>query len=344
MPNIYDVAKRARVSVATVSAVLNDSAFVSQALKARVQSAVGALGYEPNLVARSLAKRRTHTLGMVVPDIANPFFMEVVRGAEDAAHAAGYTLLIASSDNDLRKEEVYLKLFLAKRVDGVILTKAPGRMPKDLPNAFVKARVPIVLLARTVPGFKADIVELPDREAAHEGVTHLLRLGYRRIGLIGGLIGASTTKRRLDGYRAALRDARLPVDPALVAEGDFKVESGYRAGLEMLKHRPDAVFIANYLMCVGFMKALKQYRLRCPDEVAIVTCDDHPWLDSFSPRLTTIDLPKRELGDAAINLLIERLGRRAGPMRTIRLKSAMRVRESCGCRLRGAAAQASGSR
>jgi LacI family transcriptional regulator len=97
-------------------------------------------------------------------------------------------------------------------------------------------------------------------------------------------------------------------------------------------------------MCVGFMKALKQYRLRCPDEVAIVTCDDHPWLDSFSPRLTTIDLPKRELGEAATKLLIERLGKRAGPMRTIRLKSAMRVRESCGCRLRGAAAQAAGSR
>jgi DNA-binding LacI/PurR family transcriptional regulator len=118
MPNIYDVAKRARVSVATVSAVLNDSAFVSQALKARVQSAIDQLGYEPNLVARSLAKRRTHTLGMIVPDIANPFFTEVVRGAEDAAHAAGHTLPIASSDNDLKKEEVYLKLFLAKRVDG----------------------------------------------------------------------------------------------------------------------------------------------------------------------------------------------------------------------------------
>lgn len=344
MPNIYDVAKRARVSVATVSAVLNDSAFVSDALKARVQSAVGALGYQPNLLARSLAKQRTHTLGMIVPDIANPFFTEVVRGAEDAAHAAGYTLLIASSDNDLKKEEVYLELFLAKRVDGVILTKAPGRMPKAVPSAFEKAHVPIVLLARTVPGFKADVVELADREAAYEGVTHLLRLGYRRIGLIGGLIGASTTKRRLDGYRAALRDARLPVDPALIAEGDFKVDSGYRAGLELLKHRPDAVFIANYLMCVGFMKALKQYRLRCPEEVAIVTCDDHPWLDSFSPRLTTIDLPKRELGATAIDLLVERLGKRAGTIRTIRLKSAMRVRESCGCALRGATALAARSR
>lgn len=344
MPNIYDVAKRARVSVATVSAVLNDSAFVSEGLKARVQSAVEALGYEPNLLARGLAKQRTQTLGMIVPDIANPFFPEVVRGAEDAAHAGGYTLLIASSDNDLEKEALYLKLFLAKRVDGVILTKAPGRMPKALATAFAKAHVPIVLLARAVPGFKADVVEMDDKAAAYEGVTHLLRLGFRRIGLIGGLGGVSTTRRRLDGYRAALRDSGLPVDPALVVEGDFRVESGYRGGLEVLKARPDAVFIANYLMSVGFMEALRQYRLRCPEDVAVVTCDDHAWLDAFSPRLTTVDFPKRELGEAAARLLIERIANRGGPTRTVRLKSAMRIRESCGCALRGAAALVATSR
>lgn len=338
MANIYNVAKRARVSVATVSAVLNDSAFVSDGLKARVQAAVNALGYEPNLLARGLAKQRTLTIGMIVPDIANPFFPEVVRGAEDAAHAAGYTLLIASSDNDLKKEELYLKLFLAKRVDGVILTKAPGHMPKAVANALAKAHVPVVLLARTVPGFKADVVEMDDRAAAYEGVTHLLRLGYRRVGLIGGLGGVSTTRRRLDGYRAALRDCHITVDPSLIVEGDFRVESGYRAGLELLKARPDAVFIANYLMSVGFMEALRQYRLRCPEDVAIVTCDDHAWLDAFSPRLTTVDFPKRELGEAAARRLIERLGTRGGPARTIRLKSAMRIRESCGCALRGAAA------
>src|SRR5438034_3591881 len=139
MPNIYDVAKRARVSAATVSAVLNDTAFVSAGLKARVNAAVRALGYAPNLLARGLAKQRTQTLGMIVPDIANPFFPEVVRGAEDAAHAAGYTVLIASSDNDLKKEEIYLRLFLAKRVDGVLLTKAPGPVPKDLKKAFAAA-------------------------------------------------------------------------------------------------------------------------------------------------------------------------------------------------------------
>jgi len=334
MPNIYDVAKRARVSVATVSAVLNDSAFVSADLKSRVQAAVAALGYQPNLLARSMARQKTQTLGMIVPDIANPFFPEVVRGAEDVAHGAGYTLLIASSDNDVAKEEVYLRLFLAKRVDGVILTKAPGRMPRELQQAFANAGVPVVLLARTVAGFVTDAVELDDKGAAYDGVTHLLRLGYQRVAFVGGLHGASTSRKRLEGYKAALRAANVPLEPALVTEGDFRVESGYRAGLDLLKCRPEAVFIANYLMTVGFMEALRQYRLRCPEDVALVTCDDYPWMDSFSPRLTTIDLPKRELGAAAAQLLVERIAKGKGRARTVTLKNALRVRESCGCGLR----------
>ena len=334
MSNIYDVARRARVSVATVSAVLNDSAFVSADLKARVQEAVAALRYQPNLLARSLARQRTQTFGMIVPDIANPFFPEVVRGAEDVARGAGYALLIASSDNDLAKEEVYLRLFASRRVDGIILTKAPGRLPPDLPQSLARAKIPVVQLARTAPGLAGDVVELDDRAAAYEGVTHLVRLGYRRIGFIGGLPGASTSRKRVDGYKAALRDARIKLDPALVVDGDFRVESGYRQGLQLLKSRPDAVFIANYLMTVGFMEALRQYRLRCPEDVALVTCDDYPWMDSFSPRLTTIDLPKRDLGAAAAQLLIERIAKPRAAARSITLTNAMRVRESCGCGLR----------
>jgi LacI family transcriptional regulator, galactose operon repressor len=333
MANIYDVAKRARVSVATVSAVLNDSAFVSPGLKMRVRSAVAALHYQPNLLARGLAKQRTQTMGMIVPDIANPFFPEVVRGAEDVAHDAGYTLLISSSDNDLKKEEAYLRVFLAKRVDGIILTKAPGRLPADIQQEVSKAEVPLVLLARTVPGFKADVVELDDRDAAYEGVTHLLRLGHKRVGFIGGLAGTTTSRRRLDGYRAALKDWHRPIERDLIVDGDFRVESGYRAGLDLLRHRPDAVFIANYLMSVGFIKALQQYRLRCPEDIAIVTCDDHPWLDAFSPRLTTLDLAKRELGAAAARMLLERIAKPRARIRSVRLKSALNVRESCGCML-----------
>src|SRR3989442_10676723 len=126
MANIYDVARKARVSAATVSAVVNESAYVSPVLKKRVRAAIHDLGYRPNLLARSLAKQTSHMIGMIVPDIANPFWPEVVRGAEDQAHAAGYSLLLASSDDDQKKEEVYLNLFLSKRVDGILLAKAPG--------------------------------------------------------------------------------------------------------------------------------------------------------------------------------------------------------------------------
>jgi DNA-binding LacI/PurR family transcriptional regulator len=206
-------------------------------------------------------------------------------------------------------------------------------MPPELQAAFARARVPVVLLARTVAGFATDAVELDDRGAAYDGVTHLVRLGYRRVAFVGGLHGASTSRKRLEGYKAALRHARIRLDPALVAAGDCRVESGYRAGLDLLKSRPDAVFIANYLMTVGFMEALRQYRLRCPEDVALVTCDDYPWMDAFAPRVTTIDLPKRELGAAAAQLLIERIARGGGRPRTVTLKNALRVRESCGCGL-----------
>ncbi len=345
MPNIYDVAKAARVSVATVSAVVNDTAFVSPSLKTRVQAAIDRLGYQPNLLARSLAQQRSHTIGMIVPDIVNPFFPEVVRGAEDRARAAGYTLLLASSDNDPTKEELYLNVFLAKRVDGILLTKAPGRMPASLTARLRTARVPIVQIAREIPGVKADAVLMDDRGAAYEGVTHLLRLGYRRIGFITGIGHVSTTRRRLLGYRDALRDWQLEVDPRLVVEGDFQVTSGYTAGVDLLKATPDAVFISNYLMAVGFMRALRQYGLRCPDDVGIVTCDDHPWLDSFTPRLTTIDLPKHALGSEAARLLVERIetdAKRPAPrgrrprFTVVQLRNAMCIRESCGAGLRPA--------
>ncbi len=340
MANIYDVAKRARVSVATVSAVLNDSAFVSPRLKTRVLAAIDALGYRPNLLARGLAQRKSHTIAMIVPDIANPFFPEVVRGAEDCAHASGYTLLISSSDNDPEKEEVYLNLFLSKRVDGILLTKAPGGIRRDLATALTRAGVPIVQLARTIPGFRSDAVLMNDRAASYEAVSHLARLGYARIAMITGIAGASTTRQRVVGYREALRAAGRTPDPALLAQGDFKVDSGYWAGIELLKKRPDAVFISNYLMSVGFMKAMRQHQLRCPRDVAVVTCDDHPWLDGFSPRLTTIDFPKHRLGFEAARVLIDRIARGGRDYRHVRLESALLVRESCGAELRAAGARA----
>jgi LacI family transcriptional regulator len=338
MPTIYDVAREAQVSVATVSAVMNSSAYVSPGLKSRVTSAVRKLEYHPNLLARSLATQQTHTLGMIAPNIANPFWPEVVRGVEDAAHAAGYTLLLASSDDDGAKESLYLRMFLSKRVDGVLLCKAAGGLEPDLAARLRTTRTPIVQLMRSSTACAGDKVLCDEEGGSYEGVAHLLRLGYRRIAMINGVSHVSTSRNRLVGYRSALQDAGVPFDPSLIAEGEFRVDPGYDAAIRLLKTKPDAFFIANYLMAVGVMRALRQYQLRCPEDIAVVSCDDHPWLDSFHPRLTTVNLPKYELGQAGARTLIERIepggAKRFRRGRTITLRTTMCLRDSCGHELR----------
>lgn len=349
MPNIYDVATAAKVSVATVSAVVNGTAYVSPALKARVEAAIKRLGYRPNLIARSLAKQQSHTIGMIVLNIANPFWPEVVRGVEDEVHARGYTLLLASNDDDVKKEALYINLFLAKRVDAILLTKAVGPLASPAAEQLKASGIPVVQLMRSSLEISGDTVLVDEPGGSYEAVTHLLRLNYRRIAMINGPSSVSTSRRRLAGYRQALKDWRKPFDASLVASGDYRVDTGYTCGIEILKKKPDAVFIANYLMTVGFMRALKQYQLRCPDNVAIVTCDDHPWLDSFTPRLTTVNLPKYELGQESAKVLFERLERDDARLkarapsaaskkpRTIVLKTELRIRESCGFERRASA-------
>ncbi|MCC6163069.1 MAG: LacI family DNA-binding transcriptional regulator [Acidobacteria bacterium] len=338
MATIFDVAKRARVSTATVSAVLNKTAYVSPPLQARVNAAIQDLGYQPNLVARSLARQRTQTLGMIALNIANPFWPAVIRGVEDAARHRRYELLLANSDDDPEKEAEHLRLFLAKRVDGILLTKARGKLPPDIVERLKTTGIPIVQLMRFGTGLRSDVVTVDEEDGSYEAVAHLVRLGYRRIGMLNGP-DVSTSRRRFEGYKMALADGNLPFDPDLVVSGDFRVEDGYSTGITLLKRKPDAVFVANYISAVGFMGALRQYQLRCPEDIGIVTCDDHPWLDAFAPRLTTINLPKYELGQSAAELLIDALEPKDGEKKrrgykTVVLRTSLLIRDSCGYPLR----------
>jgi LacI family transcriptional regulator len=334
MANIYDVARRARVSAATVSAVVNDSAYVSPRLKGRVDRAIDALGYQPNLLARSLATQQSYTLGLIVPDIANPFWPEVVRGAEDRASAAGYTLLLSNSDDDPVKEARYLDGLIAKRVDGIIIAKAPGKLAPALMKQLKARGVALTQLLRVNDLLRCDAVLLDDEEAAYEGVAHLVRLGYTRIAIVTGPPTLSTAVAREKGYEAALAGGGLAADPTLRYQGDFGLRSGYEAGLQLLRRRPDAIFVSNSLMAVGFVKAMRQYQRRCPQDVAIVTCDDHAWMESFSPQLTTVNFPRYELGAEGARILIERIAHPDAPARRVRLKSPLVIRESCGYQLR----------
>jgi len=267
-----------------------------------------------------------------------------VRGVEDAARQRRYELLLANSDDNPEQEAQSLRLFLAKRVDGILLTKARGRLPKDIAAQLKTTGVPVVQLMRLDTGLRSDVVTVDEEGGSYEAVAHLLRLGYARVGMLNGP-DVSTSRRRLSGYRDALAAWQRPLDPDLVVAGDFRVEAGYEAGITLLRRKPDAVFIANYLMAVGFMMALRQYQLRCPQDIGIVTCDDHPWLDSFAPRLTTINIPKYEIGQRAAELLLDALEpsangpKRRGPQ-TVTLSTALKIRESCGYELRTASREA----
>lgn len=328
--NIYDVAKRAGVSVFSVSAVINKTGQTSVALQRRVEAAVRELNYRPNLLARSLAKQKTQLLGMIVTDISNPFFPLVVRGAEDTAQKAGYSLLLCNSDNQKVKEENYLDLLVSKRVDGILLTVAPGPVNPSVRRMLADAKVPVVLVMRTAADLQYDAVITDDHRGAFEGVSHLARIGHRRIAFVSGPLEVSNGASRWKGYRKALQAHSLMYDPSLTVEGDYRIESGYRAGLALLPRRPDAIFVANYLMTVGLMQAADEMGMCCPADYGLASFDDYPWLRCFRPRLTTIELPKYQLGLRSTEILLERISGKQGKPTIERLAPQLCVRESCG--------------
>src|SRR6202162_2725490 len=328
--SIYDVARESAVSVFTVSEAVNKKSHVSKKLRDRVEETIRKLNYRPNLIARSLAKQKTHTIGMIVPDIANPFFPMVVRGAEDAAQKHGYNLLLCNSDDTLAKEERSVELLLSKRVDGILLTKAAEDFRPSLRQMIKEVNIPFVLVMRTYPKLTKDAVITDDYQGARDAVSHLARSGRRRIGLIGGPLKVSNAVARFEGFHDALKAEGLMYDPKLVIEGDYRIDSGFRAGHALLCHCPDCIYVANHLMTIGLLKAAEEMGLRCPEDFGLVSFDDYPWLGVFRPKLTTVELPKHQLGSEAAELLIRRIsGDRSKPLLR-KLQPELRIRESCG--------------
>jgi LacI family transcriptional regulator len=328
--SISDVARESGVSIFTVSAVVNNKSHVGKNLRERVEEAIRKLNYRPNLIARSLIKQKTQTIGMIVPDIVNPFFPMVVRGAEDAAQKQGYNLLLCNSDDSLAKEETAIELLLSKRVDGILLTKAVGEFSPSLRQMIKEVNIPFVLVMRTYPQLTKDAVISDDYQGAYEAVCHLARSGRRRIGLISGPLKISNAKERWRGFRDALEEKNLPCEPDLVVEGDYRIESGFRAGHALLSHRPDGIYVANHLMTIGLLKAVDEMGLKCPEDFGLVSFDDYPWLGVFRPRLTTVELPKHQLGSEAAELLIQRIGGNRSKPVLKKLSPELRIRESCG--------------
>jgi LacI family transcriptional regulator len=331
MATIVDVAHTAKVSIATVSAVLNGNKFVSEELRGRVLKAIEDTGYHPHGIARSLKNGRTKTIGLVVTDVTNPYSTAVARSIEDAAHAEGYTVILCNSDEDFGKEETYLGLMRTRRVDGLIL--APSGKPEDYRDTLEELRMPVVLVDRTIEGLDLDAIVVNNLEASRQGIEYLLGLGHTRIGAIVGPQHLSTSRERLAGYRQALSAAGLPFDEDLVCHGNFRHEDAYQAGLGLLRraNRPTAVFASNNLMALGILRAVQEIGLRCPEDISIIAFDDFDGAALFRPALTTIAQPTTEIGRMAVDRLLAQLRRQAGnsPRRKV-MSATFNIRGSCG--------------
>ncbi len=329
MPTLRDVARLARVSIATVSATVNQTAYVSPALQERVRRAILKTGYHPDAIARSLKTRTTETLGLIISDISNPFFTALIRGIEDVANERQYALVLCNTDERLEKERAYVQLLRSRRVDGVIM--APAGRAADyvrFPQAF---SAPVVFIDRRVPA-RADAVVVDNAHGAHEAVSYLLKLGHRRIGVIAGLPHISTSRERLAGYARAHKDAGLRPEAVLRKTGFSRLEGGYRAALELLAlpRRPTAIFATNNLMAIGLMRAIAERGLQCPRDLSVACFDDFEWASVFHPRLTTVAQPTYEMGVTAAQLLFARLTGAAtgGPQETV-LAPSLIIRDSC---------------
>jgi LacI family transcriptional regulator len=326
-----DVARVAGVSVSTVSHVVNKTRPVRPDTRAQVLAAISDTGYTQNTIARALATASTTSIGMAMSVISNPHFAELAHAIEAGATAAGYTLLFGDTHDEPGPERRIVDALRSRRVDGLILAPSPGAAAETLPRLAAEG-FPAVLIDRLVdPGF--DQVGTENEAPTAELVGHLVAHGHRRIGLVSGRDGLSTSAERIAGYRRGLAEHGLPADPDLLVSGGSRpnVATAATERLLALADPPTALVVGNNTMTIGAMRALRAAGRRVPDDLALVAFDDFEWADLFSPRLTTVAQPCAEIGAHAVRLLLSRLGQPDLPPRTVRLRPEFHRRESCGC-------------
>ncbi len=333
MPTIKELARRAGVSVGTASHVLNGRVPVSKELRKRVEAAIAELDYHPSQVARSLSIRRTHTLGMVIPDIANPFFPQMIRGVESVVTKFGFSLITFNTDDQLQREKDTLAVLRSRRVDGILLVISPGRRDNAHIARVMDAGIPVVCLDRLPNGrLGLDCVSADNFSGSREAVRHLIATGHRDIAIVTGPLTLKNALDRLRGYKAAFAEAGFPVTARRVQEGDFRRETGERICQEMFssgKRLPSALFISNNLMAIGALEGLSRMGFRCPEDFALVAFDGFVFPDVFHPTLTTVVQPTYEMGVRGAEILIQRVkGESMGAPVHIELPTELRLKES----------------
>ena len=327
---IKDVAREAGVSAQTVSRAINDKGEISPQTQERILRIADRLGYRPNSVARSLATRRTQNIGLVVPDVANPFFAGIARGIEDAAHQSDYNVFLCNTDENVERETSAIHSLEAQRVDGIILcsSRLSGRQLQNLAARYQ----PLVLVNRRIDHPQAGTVLVDDANGALDAVRYLLQLGHRHVGLLAGPPASHSGRAREKGYLEAMNTAVDEVPAHWRAHCAPQVEGGRTATLELLRGAPEltALLAYNDLVAVGAMRACIDLERRVPQDCAIVGCDDVPLAALVSPALTTVHIPTYNLGQRSMALLFDMMSKEANHTQPISISPHLVIRDSSG--------------
>lgn len=333
MSSIYKVAELAGVSVATVSRVINNTGYVSSKSRMKVEEAIKALHYMPNKAAKGITTAATNLIGLLVPDINNPVYLEQAKGINDYLKEEGFSLIYVEAGESDEQMGAMIRRLLGNRVDGIILCSRDFSHIDNMDNLIepaIENNVPVVVNGQLETRFEIDRVTFNAVRGAYLATEHLLRLGHTRIGLISGMESLSARERH-EGYMQALIDHSISVDPSLIAKGDFRQMSGYMAMKQLLAlpHPPTAVFVMNDVMAIGAVLALEELKVAIPDEMAIVGFDDIIWCSLIRPRLTSVVQPKHEIGKKLAEFLHTRIdGTYGGPARQAVFPARLAVRES----------------
>jgi len=332
--NIKEIARRSGVSVATVSRVLNHPEKVAPSTKQRILEIMEELDYTPNWFARGLNFNRTNTIGLVIPHILNPGYMEIAKGVEDVAHQKEYTMLFCNVEGSVEKERKYVDDLIKRRIDGIVMVSS--LLEDDDIQAIKDQGTPVVLVGENKGSIKGvPIVRIDCEGAAYKAVRHLIEIGYRDIAIICGFTPERENKRKVAGYMRALAEEGIPERKEYVQEAANTIEGGYIAAKRLidLKQRPRAIFTTSDLLAFGAIDAMKDHGIKVPDEVAFVGFDNIRMSNLIDPKLTTVEKPLHKMGVVGARLLfdiIDSKGEENNYCREILLQSKLKIRKSCG--------------
>ncbi|MDF2655397.1 MAG: transcriptional regulator, LacI family [Bacillota bacterium] len=335
--NIKEVAKKAGVSVATVSRVLNHPESVAPDTKQRILDVIQELEYTPNWFARGLNFNKTDTIGLLIPNILNPSYMEIAKGVEDVSHQKGCNTLLCNGENAVEKERKYVDVLVKRRVDGIVLVSSLLES-EDVEN-ITKQGIPVVLIGENRGDVRGvPIVRIDCEGASYKAVRHLIDIGYKDIAIIFGSTPEKENRRKLDGYRQALAEEGITEWEEYLQEAPNTIEGGYIAGKRLidLKHRPRAIFTSSDLLAFGAIDAMKDHGVKVPDEVAFVGFDNIRMSNLIEPKLTTVEKPMHKMGVVGARLLFDIIDTKGDEIinREILLQSKLKIRKSCGHRER----------